>query len=223
MKKLIALVVLMAVPAFGATGTELSADLKIMLGQTQAEGSRSWTDAQLLSIFNMAAKEVATLGGGREVIDTLAGGSVRLTGLDSNFIALKGTAWLWRSGKEYRTIPYKPLDSFHVLIAANDPQVQGRDRYIITEDGGGIAIFPAPPSTDSVLISYSAYPDVIVAGTEIQFTKGWEQVLLYAAASLAYQKLDDRFWVQFYVSERDKLIATLRSVTSRRPAANDAR
>ncbi len=219
----VALMLLWAGVVNAATGTELSADLQIMLGQTQTEGSRSWTDAQLLSILNMAAKEIAPLGSGRAVVDTLAGGSARLTGLDSNFIALKGTAWLWRNGKEHRTIPYKPIDSFHVLVAANDPQVFGRDKHIITEDGGGVSVWPATVSTDSVLISYYAYPDVIVAGTEVQFTKAWEQVLLYAAAALAYQKLDDRYWVGFYVAERDKLIAALRALVSRRPAPSGVR
>lgn len=220
--KALVIVMLSGSMLLAKNGTLFQADLQIILGQTQAEASRSWTDAQLLLIINMAAHQIAPMGGGLQRFDTIQGGNLHNV-YPADFIALRGTSWLWRAGKPFVTIPFKPVDSFHVLIATNDAQVQGRNNHILTEDGGSIAVYPNLPVTDSLLISYFAHADIISGGVEIEFDDAWEQVLLYASAAIAYQKLDDRFWVQFYIAERDKLIAILSALTSRRPAPSDVR
>lgn len=203
--------------AFARNQATLVADLRFHLGQMDSLNS-NWTNTELRNCLDMAQYTVAAHSGGVQKLDTLAGGSLRYhsaNGLNSDFIALKQNAWLWRLGKENMPIPYVPVDSFNALIARNDEQVKGSNK-IITEDGGGLAVFPKVNQQDSILISYYAFPDALDT-SDCDFNASWEEVLLLAAASIAYEHLKDDVKVQFYIVERDKNIAALRDMTSRRP------
>lgn len=217
------IVALLTTPLFARTGDTLISDLRIMLNQSTS-GNSNWTDAQLYRCLNMAQNIVAPHSGGVEDTAFLAGGSTRWSPpTDSGFIHLKGAAWLWRNGGEVKPIPYLPVDSFDARIARNDKSVTGRDNFIITEDGGQIAVFPPVHSNDSVLISFYAFPSALDSAVECEFDAGWEEVVILAAASVAYQKINSQFWVQYYTQERDKQISALRALITRRPAVTDVR
>jgi hypothetical protein len=212
-----------------ANTSTLLIKLRIKLGQTDSTNS-NWTNTELRYVLNDAQDMVATHSGGVDTVAYIAGGSAR-NARPSNFIALKGAAWVWRNGAEVTPVPFKPVDSFYTLIARNDEQNQGHDQHIVAEDGKQIVVFPPLNSADSLLISYYAYParigdstgDTLTAVWECQLDAGWEQALLMAAAALAYEKIDDKHWTQYYTTERDKQIAALRALITRRPSVDAQR
>lgn len=216
--------------AEAATTDTLLIKLRIKLGQTDSTNS-NWTNTELRYVLNDAQDMVGTHSGGVDTVAYIAGGSAR-NARPSNFIALKGAAWVWRNGAEVKPVPFKPVDSFYTLIARNDEQIQGHDQHIVAEDGKQIVVFPPLNSADSLLISYYGYPARLAPDTasdtggavfECDLDAGWEQALLMAAAALAYEKIDDKHWTQYYTAERDKQIAALRALVTRRPSVDAQR
>lgn len=211
----IVFLLLFAAPAFGATGDTLKNDLLVMLGQNGVTSTnRSWTDAQLYRCLNMAQEIVAVHSGGVQDTDFVAGGNTRVAP-KAGFLRLKGGAWLWRNGAAIKPVNVVPYDTLKARVSANTSQGVGANVYYVAEDAGKIAIFPTPNSADSLLISFYAYPTVLDSAIECSFDRGWERVVLLAAAAIACQQTGNQFWVQYFTSERDKQIAAMRALTTR--------
>lgn len=201
--------------AFGAADSILVNDLRIKLGQTTE--ANSWiTDAQLVRCFNMAQGYVSGLGRAIELDTTAAGGALRIA-VPSDFITLKGNAFLWRDGAERKPIPRVGMDSLNALMSYMDQQTYGEDNYVISEDAGVVMVVPQLSSQDSVVISYYGQPAVFVDdGTENSFSDEWEQVLIEVAHVIALQKISSTR-LPVAIQERDKIIAAMFQARTLRP------
>jgi hypothetical protein len=200
---------LLSSSAQAATGDTLLVHLRIRLGQTTAAHS-NWTDNQLLACLNMAQDWMAAQGRVVEKLDTIPGsGSLLLDSIPSDFIKLKGTAYLWRNGVEVKPIPMVSADSLYRLASRLSTQEVGVDNYWLAEDGQRLSVVPLVNTADSVVISYYAYPTKFdSANVECDFGPEWEQVLLSAAKAVALEKIESPLWPAA-VAERDKLVAAM--------------
>jgi hypothetical protein len=190
--------------AQAATGDTLLVHLRIKLGQTNSSNS-NWTDNQLIACMNMAQDWISAQGRAIEKTDTTAGDTVRYTAR-TDFIKLKGTAWLWRNGQEVKPLPVISADSAYRVFARMGDL--GFDEHYVAEDGGQVMVVPKLSSSDSLVISYYATATKLTTAGECSYGPEWEQVLLVTAKAIALEKIDSPLWPAA-VQERDKLLAAM--------------
>ena len=221
--KVAALVLILGtlVPSLGhaRNGAHLILDLRIKLGQTTASNS-NWTDAQLLSCLNQGQDYISALGRVVERSDTLAASGIRVAYPDS-FLLLRPGAWLWRNGKEVRSIPLISLDSMFNLLSRPSPQLAGNDVYYLADEGTKLVVTPPLNSGDSLLVQFYRRPDTLIStdttSGECLYPREWEIVLLAAAKVFALEKTRDAAWYDRAVAERDKMVASLYQQTKMKP------
>jgi hypothetical protein len=155
----------------------------------------------------MAQDYISSLGRVIEKLDTLGGGSLRIT-MPSGFITLRDNAYLWRNGTEVKPIPRVSTDSLNKVMDRMTTQSFGSDKYVISEDGGKMMVAPVLNSADSFVVSFYTYADTIDSATECEYDASWEEVLKAHAKVLALEKISSQD-LPFAVSERDKLLAAL--------------
>jgi len=190
-------------------------DLRIKLGQTTASNS-SWTDAQLVRCFNMAQGYISGLGRAIETDTTAAGGALRIS-TPSDFITLKGNAYLWRNGAEIRPIPRVSMDSLNGVMEYMNTASFGIDRYVIAEDAGVVMVAPPLNSADSVRYSFYGRPATFADdGTANSFSLEWQQALLETAYVIALQKIASPL-LPLAIQERDKLVGAMFQSLTLRP------
>jgi len=207
--------VILTIPARAEPDSILVNDLRIKLGQTTASNS-NWTDAQLVRCFNMAQAYVSGLGRAIETSAYSAGGSLRITP-PSDFITLKGNAYLWMSGAERKPIPRVSMDSLSKVMDFMSTQTHGDFRYVIAEDAGVIMVAPPLSASDSVRFSYYGQPaEFVDDGTENSFSTEWEQVLIETAYVIALQKINSPM-IPLAIQERDKMTAAMFQSLTLRP------
>ena len=214
-------VLFLSVPVAAETTDTLITDLRLLLDQTDSTtGNTNWSNDNLRRYLNMAQEVLAPHSGGVQKADTVPGSitpRIPLDSLSSDFVSLKGMIWLMRDTKENTPIPFVPLDSFYRTVRNNTKQTMGLDNFVVTEDAGEIAVFTEVSDEDSLLISYYAYPSVLSDSQECDFDRGWEKVLLYTAAWMAFAGNRDQFWMQWYSLKADSQMVSLRALTTRKP------
>lgn len=192
--------------SYAVTGATLLSDLRFRLGQTSSSNS-NFTDAQLYRCLNMAQDYVVSLGRVIEKLDTLGGGSLRIS-TPSLFITLRDNGYLWRNGAEVKPIPRVSTDSLAKVMDRMNSQSFGVDKYVISEEGGKLVVAPTLRAEDSFVVSYYAYADTVDSASECDFPPEWEEVLRLAAKVIALEKISSPDLMPA-IQERDKLVAAL--------------
>jgi hypothetical protein len=214
-KLLVCAITIIPASAWATADSVLVNDLRIKLGQTTAANS-NWTDAQLVRCFNMAQAYISALGRAIETDTTAGGGALRIA-TPSDFITLKGNAYLWRNGQEVRPIPKVSMDSLSAFMDYMQKQNFGVDRFVIAEDAGVVMVAPVLSSADSVRYSYYGKPTTFVDdSTTNSFSDEWQQVLIEAAHVIALQKINSPM-LPMAIQERDKMISAMFQSLTLRP------
>lgn len=202
--------------AFGAKADTLKNDLALMLGQPTASGNRNWTDAQLYRMLNMAQDRLSARGRVIEKRSTAVGGTL-MFGKPTGFIALRGTASLWRNGQEVRPIKVTGADSSGILLAGFAANKAGADEKVLWLEGDSIKIAPMVKATDSFIVVYYVHATVLDTNIECDYGLEWEQILLYEAKMIALEKIRDLPWYLATKKERDELLASMYLQVSLQP------